>query len=574
MRVAALVSLVVSLPLGTTLAAQQSDSAGGSAAQAPTNPVPTRSLSTQLRDRVNGSVSIYNELYGTSADDLRRPGSTWRFLASPRFRILGATEFGLDITLSTEGSDLKQGINQIALEPSWSWGQAHGGYFTRNYTSYTMEGLRILGGGLDVHFPRIRASVQAGRSQSALPATIDGSTYERTVVAGSVGYGKESSNYFDIRIVRARDDSTSAAPPAIDTLGLDTLAADQRPQGVNRPQSNTVLALGGQLALLRRTLRVQGEIAGGMVTRDLGAPKVNTDSVSVPLNGLGETRTSSSADLAWKIEAMYNRALYGLRAGYERVNPGFTSLGVAYLISDRLAWHADGNLNLFRGGLILQGRYQTQHDNLRDQKLFTTTRNLITGAVIGRLNDGVTLTLVGLLNSGLNDAPNDTLLVDNRSTAINTAVGIPWRLSRRSALFSIGYGFQMSEDRNPIRRIPRTLVHTANVSVTLPVTSNLTVTPMGSAVLANGAGGSDQRNVLGGIRVAAKFINGKLGVTGQFTQTFVAAREVTGGMGQISYTLPWQLALAVQGRYNRYGAIGSRAAFNERFLTSTVSRSF
>ena len=553
-------------------AAQQSDS---SAAATTATPAPPRTLTTQLRDRVNGSMSIYNELYGTSSDDLRRPGSTWRFMASPRFRLLGATEFGLDITLSTEGSDLRQGINQIALEPSWNWGQAHAGYFTRNYTSYTMEGLRILGGGLDVHFPKIRASVQAGRSQSALPATIDGSTYERTVIGGSVGYGKESGTFFDIRLVRARDDSTSAAPPAIDTLGLDTLAADLRPQGINRPQSNAVVSVGGQLALLRRTLRIQGEVAGGLVTRDLGAPKVNTDSVSVPLNGLGETRTSSSADVAWKVEGMYNRALYGLRAGYERVNPGFTSLGVAYLISDRLAWHADGNLNLLKGGLVLQGRYQTQHDNLRGQKLFTTTRDMVTAAVMGRLTNGVTLTAVGLLNSGLNDAANDTLLVDNRSTALNPAIGIPWRLARRGALLSVGYGFQMSEDKNPIRRIPRTLVHTANVAVTLPVTANVSITPMGSAVLANGAGGGDnQRNVLGGCRVAAKFINGKLGVTGQFTQTFVAAREVTGGMGQLSYTLPWQLALSVQGRYNRYGAIGSRPAFNERFLTSTVSRSF
>ena len=88
-------------------------------------------------------------------------------------------------------------------------------------------------------------------------------------------------------------------------------------------------------------------------------------------------------------------------------------------------------LNLFRGGLVLQGRYQTQHDNLRDQKLFTTNRDLITGAAVGRLNNGVTLTLVGLLNRGINDAQNDTLLVDNRSTAINSAIGIPWRLARR-----------------------------------------------------------------------------------------------------------------------------------------------
>ena len=115
-------ALVLALGALTTAAAsalaQQSDSTTTAATTAA--PAPTRTLTTQLRDRVNGSMSIYNELYGTSSDDLRRPGSTWRFMASPRFRLLGATEFGLDITLSTEGSDLRQGINQIALEPSWS----------------------------------------------------------------------------------------------------------------------------------------------------------------------------------------------------------------------------------------------------------------------------------------------------------------------------------------------------------------------------------------------------------------------------------------------------------------------
>ena len=85
-----------------------------------------------LTRRIGGQAQVFSEVYGISGMDRRRPGSTWRVIASPRLGIFGGTEVGLDLMLSSEGNEARQNINQVAFEPNWGWGQAHLGDFARD----------------------------------------------------------------------------------------------------------------------------------------------------------------------------------------------------------------------------------------------------------------------------------------------------------------------------------------------------------------------------------------------------------------------------------------------------------
>ena len=531
----------------------------------------TTSNFSWLTRRLGGQAQIFSEVYGISGMDRRRPGSTWRVLATPRLGIIGGTEVGLDLLLSSEGNEARQSINQVAFEPNWGWGQIHLGDFAKDYSPYTMSGLRIRGAGLDIERWGVRASVQGGRSAALIPSTADGPTYRRNVIAAALGVGRVGDRSVDLRVVRAQDALIPEEMPAFDTLGLDTLPADLRPQQRNRPQENVVVALGSSLRLFDRKLSLTGELAGAVLTRDITSPTIDGDSVSAPVGGLTELRTSSSGDAAWNVDAQWQGRSYGLRGGYEQIGAGFTSLGLAYLVNDRRSWNAGGDVRLLHGLVMLQGRYQQQQNNLRSQRVSTTTRDVMTGTATVRLPADLTVSLVGLLAAAGNAETNDSLRVDNRTSTVNVSVSRPWRFKGRGATVAIAYSVQGAEDLNPIRLTPKVTVQTANLALSVPLLRWLVASPAVSAVLPDGA--REGRNVLGSLRLSAQALKG-VSASSQFTQTFVSARAVTTAMAQFGYTLPGGVAFSLQARYLKFGAQGVRPAFSERFLTTTLGRSF
>jgi len=524
-----------------------------------------------LTRRLGGQAQVFSEVYGISGMERRRPGSTWRVMASPRLGIIGGTKIGLDLLLSSEGNEARQSINQVAFEPNWGWGQAHLGDFAKDYSPYTMNGLRIRGAGLDIERWGVRASLQGGRSAALIPSTADGPTYRRQVIAGALGVGRVEKRSLDLRVLRAQDALIPDEAPAFDTLGLDTLPSDLRPQQRNRPQENVVIALGSSLRLFDRKLALKGEVAGAVLTRDLASPTVAADSVDGPAGGLTELRTSSSGDAAWNLDAQWTGRSYGLRGGYEQIGAGFTSLGLAYLVNDRRSWNAGGDVRLLSGLVMLQGRYQQQQNNLSSQRVSTTTRDVLTGTATVRLPADLTVSLVGLLAAAGNAETNDTLRVDNRTSTVNASVSRPWRFRERSASISLAYSVQGTENRNTIRLTPKVTVQTANLALSVPVFRWLLAAPGVSAVLPDGE--SSGRNVLGSLRLSAQGLKAITAST-QFTQTFVSARAVTTAMAQLGYTLPGDIAFSLQARYMKFGAQGVRPAFSERFLTTTMGRSF
>ena len=524
-----------------------------------------------LTRRLGGQAQVFSEVYGISGMDRRRPGSTWRVLATPRLGIIGGTEVGLDLLLSSEGNQAQQSINQVAFEPNWGWGQVHLGDFAKDYSPYTMNGLRIRGAGIDIDRWGMRASVQGGRSAALIPSTADGPTYRRSVIAAALGVGRVGDRSVDLRVVRAQDALIPDEMPAFDTLGLDTLPADLRPQQRNRPQENVVVALGGSLRLFARKLALKGELAGAVLTRDLTSPTIDGDSVSAPVGGVTTLRTSSSGDAAWNLDAQWQGRSYGLRGGYEQIGAGFTSLGLAYLVNDRRSWNAGGDVRLLRGLVMLQGRYQQQQNNLQSQRVSTTTRDVMTGTATVRLPADLTVSLVGLLAAAGNAETNDTLKVDNRTSTMNASVSRPWKYKGRGATIALAYSVQGAEDLNTIRLTPKVTVQTANLALSIPVLRWLVASPAVSAVLPDGE--SSGRNVLGSMRLSAQALKG-ITASSQFTQTFVSARAVTTAMAQFGYTLPGDIAFSLQARYMKFGAQGVRPAFSERFLTTTLGRSF
>src|SRR5690606_18557926 len=100
-----------------------------------------------------------------------------------------------------------------------------------------------------------------------------------------------------------------------DTLLVDTLHVDLRPQVETRPQENLAVGLDGQLVFLERMLTLRGAVALSLFTRDLYADSVELGADDVPDGAAWLTerlnpRLSSSLDYAYDLEGTL--ALRGL----------------------------------------------------------------------------------------------------------------------------------------------------------------------------------------------------------------------------------------------------------------------
>ena len=540
----------------------------------PAAPAPTASR-LKLPVQFSGQANSMGELYSASGIASRRPGSVWRASFTPQLTFFGEWSMGLDLLVSSEGNDARQNISQFGLNPKYKWATFHVGDFSQNYTSYTLQGTRLRGGGIDLRPGILRFSVQGGRSQRLVAAGAGNLTYKRDLYAGSIGVGRDGSSFVDVVFLRAKDDVSSLAPALADTLLLDTIPVALRPRIETRPQENSVLGLRSRVSLLGNKLILTGEAAGALITRDLESPDAIADGVSgtdKTLSTLLPLHLSTSGDYAYHVEAESNFGRGGVTAGYEYVGAGYTSLGLAYLINDRQAYNASGNIRLIGGKLHLQTQLQHQNDNLLNQKIATTNRDMISGTAVVMLSQRINTSITALINTTANDAAVDTFRVNNRAFALMTSSSLMQPLFGRNLTFSLSYSLQKSADDNAVFQVPDVTVHNVSTSAQFPITKTISVAPTASLALTQTASAPAQRNMNFGFRGQARLRKVRLSSSAQ--KTFSNARGVFGLNGQLGYTIPWEGQLSLQARFNKYDAIGTRPAFSESFATLGLARSF
>ena len=524
--------------------------------------------------RFTGEMTLTEQLYGVNGIASRRPGESWQIGMSPNLLLFGNFNVGVNVLLSSEGSQFRQNIGQLGLNPRIGWATFHLGDFTDNYSGYTVQGTQVRGAGVDLRPGLLRISVQGGQSQRMVSGGLGDLAYKRNLFAASVGVGRESGSFVDLMVVKSKDDASSLGALTTDTLLLDTIPPALRPKVDTRPQENLVVGTRGQVQLLENRLTVKGEVAGALTTGDQSSPGVNPGSVSSGslLNGLIPLRLSTAGDYAYHFQADANLGQASIRGGYEYVGAGYQSLGLAYLINDRRAIDLGGTLRLLQGQLTLQGQFQHQNDNLLHQKTATTDRDAVMGTASLLLGRTVTLSVTAMDNVIANDATVDTFKIDNRSFALSTNASIQSRLFGRASTISLSYALQHTADDNIVTQIPGVTVHNLATSVQVPLSKAFSLAPTASLAVIQTTGAATQQNIYLGAR--AQYRTGVLRTSAALTQTFSNGRHVFGLTGQADYPLFWDARLSVQARHTRYGAIGNQPAFQETFLIMSLARSF
>ena len=276
--------------------------------------------------------------------------------------IYGVVNLPLSFTLSDFGGRYSYPIpsNRFSIHPSYKWVTGHIGDIAMTFSPYTLNGYLFRGVGADFE-PEggFKGSVIYGRLQKA----VEYDTANRTVPAAyeRMGFGArvqvEKEKYrAGLIIFRAWDDQNSLINKP-DSLGVF-------------PMENTVVSINTGVKLMKE-LDLSVEYAASALTHDVRAEGSDGSGILAPVVN---AKASTGFYNALKTQLQYTLKNTTMGIGYERVDPGYQTLGAYYINNDLENYTVNAAQPLFKGKVQLAMNVGFQRDNLDGTKSGSSTR--------------------------------------------------------------------------------------------------------------------------------------------------------------------------------------------------------
>ncbi len=342
-----------------------------------------------------------------------------------------------------------QVYNAIGVSPRYkNWLTLHGGHRNLEFSPFTLAGYTVLGAGFDLNPGLLRVSLMAGRFNKAVePNAVDPdrvATFRRMGYCAKVGIGTDRT-YLDLILLNAADDANSIGP---DSSGYLT------------PAQNVVLGLSGRIRTNRK-LTAELDAAGSVYTGDtrvepLPAPSVSTRfryvnylngfSKLIPVNSSTSIRTAVQASVSYRMK----RA--DLRLRYQRVEPGYQSMGAYYVQTDVERITVAPTVRLFKSRLQFRSSVGWQHDNLMNQKRTRTNRLIGSVSVSYTADNSLTLDL-SISNYGVTQRAgyrplNDTTRLAQNNRSLSGSVFKSWTGQHQLHTLNGSVTYQELQDLN------------------------------------------------------------------------------------------------------------------------------
>ena len=321
---------------------------------------------------ISGSFSSSNIFYSSWGAESRRDPFSYFLSGSLNLSVYGWS-VPLSVNYSNQQTTFHQPFNQYGLSPTYKWATAHLGWRSMNFSSYTLAGHAFLGAGVELNPGKWRVAAMYGRLNKGVEYDTTEQanstpTYERYGYGAKVGYGS-ATDYVDVIVFKAQDDpgSITAPPEELNVL----------------PGENLVFGINVAKRLLKR-VSFTGEWASSAYTRDVRASQASplASSIYQNLGNLFTPRTSSAYHQAYKGTLHYVGSQYGLQLGYERIDPGYQTMGAYFFNNDTENITVGGNTQLLDSKLTLAVQTGVQRNNL-DGNEVNEQRRLINSLNLG-----------------------------------------------------------------------------------------------------------------------------------------------------------------------------------------------
>lgn len=383
----------------------------------------------------------------------------------------------ISYSLTNQGSQLGYQVpfkfNRISISPKYKWVKAHIGDSNMTFSPYTYNGLLFTGVGLELT-PDIpfKIAVMGGRLNKA----IEDDGQEQTIPAYKrMGYGaylKWEKDRYKLGLIGfyAKDDYNSLKQ-SIDHRGIT-------------PQENLVLSMQGSFKLLEN-LEVFAEFSNSGLINDIRAEKGNfSKGIS---NRFLKSNVSSESFNAYNAGVNLNLKTASLGVKYERIDPGYKTLGAYYFNNDLENITLNTAFNLFKGNINVTANVGRQRDNLDAAKLKQTERWI--GSVNTNVKMGEKLMVTAsysnftmYTNNQLNQFKNinDNPLalqqpkdsIDYKQISQNINVNANYILSNKKELtqninFNYSLNDMVNRENNIVRKGGLNRFHNANLTYSL-----------------------------------------------------------------------------------------------------------
>ena len=288
--------------------------------------------------KISGSISARATLFSSRPSEARQ-SFTYQLTGAVNLSLYELLNIPLSFNLNNYGANFSYPSlpNRLSLHPSYKWAKAHIGDVSLSFGLYTLNGHQFTGLGVELSPGKWQVSAMAGRLLKRVDA--DPNIPSLQVGYERWGYGLktryEGSTFALGGTVFAARDRDGRISFDIDALGI-------------YPKGNIALGLEGSLSLIK-DLKLSLEYGLSRMQQDLRSTEV-------------------SYYHALRADVSYSFLGNTLGVGYERIDPGYATLGAYYFNNDYENLTLNYSRSFFDSKLSLALSGGLQRDDLMGQK--------------------------------------------------------------------------------------------------------------------------------------------------------------------------------------------------------------
>jgi hypothetical protein len=328
--------------------------------------------------------------------------------------------------------------NRLSIHPKYKSWQAHIGDFSMNFSPYTISGFQLVGAGLDFKpGKKWQYSAFYGRLQKAVPyVENNGNTlaaYKRTGAGIKVALN-DNKMQGAISMIRIQDIKNSLAANPPDSVHVF-------------PKANYAVSLEGRYKLTR-SLQLEAQTGISFLTNDVRAQK---DSGAIfPNNIIGlftPVNASTNIYKAVKANITYTIGSSNAGIGYERIDPGYQTLGAYYFTNDLENITFNFAQQLFNNKVNLGMNLGLQKDDLKNEK--TGRNKRVVSAINASINASKKLT-AGISYSNFQSFTNikPQFQYINQLTSYSNLDTLNFKQLNQSANVNVNYIMRSDKDKS------------------------------------------------------------------------------------------------------------------------------
>lgn len=328
---------------------------------------------------VNGNINLSSVAYKASGIEARRNPFDWFATGSLNLDLFGISA-PLSFSYTNARINYSQPFNRIKIIPQYRWAKLHLGSGYMNFNDYTLANHVFTGYGIELTPRQFKFMAMKGTLQEAVPYNAENPTavaYRRKGMGFLAGIDRAKWGV-ELSALQAEDDPASIpfVPPSATVFPQSNLAASVKAKAQIKPW----LRLDGTYAM--SALTVDNTAAG-----DTANIIDKENSHSRPggkyslFASLYPNKPNTSYFDAIDVSAGLLFKKFNLQLKYNRVAPGYTSLGAYYTNNDMENITVAPALSLFQGRINIAANAGLQRNNLDHSKNATNKRLVASGNI-------------------------------------------------------------------------------------------------------------------------------------------------------------------------------------------------